>query len=282
MVTTTPLTPAALAALLRSAGVAVVEHAGWADNARPGDWGPMAGTIVHHTVVATTEASVRACFSGNAALAGPLCHGVIDKSGTVHLVGGGRANHAGSGSGTVLAAVRTGADVPAKPGPDTLGGNAHFYGWELVNRGDGADPWPEAQVTATAKVVAALCRHHGWNANHVIGHKEWTSRKVDPRGIDMDAFRSSVTKLLAAPAAPPKAATPAGPKYPGHYLREGTSDRANTKVWQRRLNSVRNARLVVDGVFGPKTEAATVAFQRAKKISADGIVGPVTWKAAWN
>jgi murein DD-endopeptidase MepM/ murein hydrolase activator NlpD len=37
--------------------------------------------------------------------------------------------------------------------------------------------------------------------------------------------------------------------------------------------------LPIDGTFDGKTHAAVVAFQKKKKLTADGIVGPITWKA---
>jgi peptidoglycan hydrolase-like protein with peptidoglycan-binding domain len=35
----------------------------------------------------------------------------------------------------------------------------------------------------------------------------------------------------------------------------------------------------IDGVFGPRTEAALVAFQRATGLAPDGVAGPLTWSA---
>jgi len=49
---------------------------------------------------------------------------------------------------------------------------------------------------------------------------------------------------------------------------------------QERLNALgANPRLATDGIFGPLTEAAVIAFQRANGLNSDGIIGPVTWNA---
>lgn len=37
--------------------------------------------------------------------------------------------------------------------------------------------------------------------------------------------------------------------------------------------------LKVDGIFGPKTQARVIAFQKQAKLAPDGIVGPMTTKS---
>lgn len=45
----------------------------------------------------------------------------------------------------------------------------------------------------------------------------------------------------------------------------------------QQLLRARNHPVAVDGIFGPKTQAAVKAFQQEKGLAADGIVGPKTW-----
>jgi hypothetical protein len=194
----TPLTADALVAALRAEGVRVVEHRSWRTHNRnhKGPWGPVNGVIVHHTVTSGTDSSVAMCYDGYAELPGPLCHGVIAKDGTVHLVGHGRANHAGKGDGAVLNAVIRESGLP-RPSANDTDGNTRFYGFECINRGDGDDPWPTAQLAAIERASAAICRAHGWSSASVIGHKEWTNTKIDPLGFGMGDLRSRVAARLA-------------------------------------------------------------------------------------
>ncbi|AQT74362.1 MULTISPECIES: N-acetylmuramoyl-L-alanine amidase [Streptomyces] len=182
---------------LRNEGLTVVEVGAWRTHNRnhKGPWGPLHGVMIHHTVTRGTAYSVELCRNGHSALPGPLCHGVIGKDGRVHLVGYGRANHAGLGDPDVLAAVIAERRLP----PDneaTTDGNRHFYGFECVNLGDGEDPWPPAQIDAIARASAALCRVHRWTARSVIGHREWQPGKVDPRGFTMASLRERIAERL--------------------------------------------------------------------------------------
>ncbi|WP_405956588.1 N-acetylmuramoyl-L-alanine amidase [Streptomyces phaeochromogenes] len=194
----TPLSAARVVAALKAEGVKVVEVDGWRTHNRnhKGAWGPVHGVMIHHTVSSGTKASVDLCRDGYAALPGPLCLGVIAKDGTVHLVGNGRANHAGSGDDDVLKAViAERATLPA-PNENNTDGNTHFYGFECVNLGDGKDPWPRPQLDAITRASAALCRAHGWSERSVIAHKEWTNTKIDPRGFSMKDVRADIQQQL--------------------------------------------------------------------------------------
>ncbi|MCF6523060.1 peptidoglycan-binding protein [Streptomyces sp. JJ36] len=195
----TPLTADRLVAALRREGVRVVEHRSWRTHNRnhKGAWGPVNGVMIHHTVTSGTDASVRLCYDGYSGLPGPLCHGVIAKDGTVHLVGNGRANHAGLGDDEVLRAViREDSSLPSVNENNT-DGNARFYGFECVNLGDGDDPWPDAQLEAIERASAAICRAYGWHAESVVGHKEWQVGKIDPRGFSMEGMRRRIADRLA-------------------------------------------------------------------------------------
>ncbi|MBW3705334.1 N-acetylmuramoyl-L-alanine amidase, partial [Streptomyces griseus] len=197
----TPLTADRLLAALHAEGVTVVEHPGWRthDRNHKGAWGPVNGVMIHHTVSSGSAASVALCRDGHASLPGPLCQGVIDKAGTVHLISAGRANHAGGGDPDVLRRVvaEDYGDRPPAPrahngSAGAVDGNARFYGFECVNLGDGRDPWPAVQLDAIERASAAICRAHGWSARSVIGHAEWSAAKVDPRGFTMPSMRARV------------------------------------------------------------------------------------------
>lgn len=193
-----PLSASAFLAALKAEGVRVVEVGAWRTHNRnsKGAWGEMHGVMVHHTVTKGTANTVSICRDGYAGLPGPLCHGVVAKDGAIHLVGYGRANHAGLGDDDVLRAVIAEKSLPPDNESNT-DGNRHFYGFECENLGDGQDPWPEVQLDAIERVSAAICRHHGWNQRSVIGHLEWQPGKVDPRGFTMAAMRKRVRDRLA-------------------------------------------------------------------------------------
>ncbi|MBS2031832.1 MAG: peptidoglycan-binding protein [Deltaproteobacteria bacterium] len=61
-------------------------------------------------------------------------------------------------------------------------------------------------------------------------------------------------------------------------LSQGSKGGAVTELQEALVNAGYNPN-GVDGSFGPGTHAAVVAFQRAHGLTADGVVGPNTWRA---
>ncbi|MFC7218833.1 peptidoglycan-binding protein [Streptomyces polyrhachis] len=248
-----PLSADQFLSVLKSSGVRVVTHGSWRTHNRDhkGPWGPVHGVMVHHTGPYATEAGmVDFCRTGYPDLPGPLCHGVVDRAGTVHLVGYGRTNHAGAGDGDVLAAVIAEKPLPPDNEADT-DGNRHFYGFECINTG-GGQKWTDAQLKATHAVSAALCRAHGRSERSVIAHKEWQPGRPDPAGIDMADFRTGRSSPLVTAMGKRLVAGGCGRYRSGPSPRWTDADRCSYAAWQRKLGY---SGADADGIPGPTSWA---------------------------
>jgi hypothetical protein len=196
-----PLTADRLVAALKAEGVRVVEHAGWRTHNRnsAGPWGGINGVLIHHTAGSNSLGIV---YSGRSDLPGPLAHTHLAKTGVATMVGNGRANHAGKAARNAFDAIVAESSTHPRPSAasGTVDGNAHLYGIEIENLGNGKDPYPAVQYDAAVRWAAAICRAHGWGANSVAGHKETSVEgKIDP-SFDMNAFRAKVDERLKHPA----------------------------------------------------------------------------------
>lgn len=290
-----PVTAAKFLAALKAEGIDVVEVGSWRTHNRnhKGAWGPVNGVMIHHTVSKGAAYTVALCRDGYSELPGPLCHGVITKDGRVHLVGYGRTNHAGGGDPDTLAAVVSEdyGDRPPVPNvgnTDGIDGNAHFYGFECENMGNGKDPWPDAQLEAIERASAAICRLYGWSAKSVIGHLEWSDDKSDPRGFTMKSMRDRVSARLAGNPGDgggqvPTDPEPTGNEFPGaDKFGAGANNEYVTRLGQM-LVARGGGRFYSVGPssdWGQADQNATRAFQQAQGWSgsdADGIPGPTTW-----
>jgi len=118
-------------------------------------------------------------------------------------------------------------------------------------------------------------RTFGLPPDGVVGPMTWNKLYAVYRGI-----QESRPPMVTPPAPPiPPIVTP--PPFPGNLLRIGSQggDVRQVQTW---LNGVRQRvpdipELNVDGVFGPITQGAVMAFQRHFGLNPDGIVGALTW-----
>lgn len=194
-----PMTPDEWLAALRAEGVTdIVEMPGWRTNNRDHikAFTDVHAAMIHHTA-GEGSGLPSLLFNGRTDLPGPLCHDYLDRTGTLYLVGNGRANHAGTVARNAYNAVLNEQAVHPYPDADEpIDGNAISYGLECENNGADGRAWTAKQYDVAVRVQAARCRHHGWSANSVWAHKEATRRKpVDPR-IPMDPFRADVAERL--------------------------------------------------------------------------------------
>jgi N-acetyl-anhydromuramyl-L-alanine amidase AmpD len=138
------------------------------------------GVVLHHT--AGTN-SLNYIVNTNPYAPVRACHFLVDRNGTVQVVSGVGAYHAGKGGPYKFSRTVT---IPKDQG------NQHLYGIEIESKGTTATISNALgainieQVVSTALLCAALldAMRPTWRSlpvSRVIRHKDWTPRKVDVR-----------------------------------------------------------------------------------------------------
>lgn len=133
------------------------------------------------------------------------CNLYVDPAGTVYLLSLGYQADSGMGDPNVLYRVRN--RLPVEPpqdhvAADRINGNPWFVDVEVGHPGDGSDI-PAPQRESLLLVDAAVCDMLGLDPqSQLIGHREWTRRKVDPLwSVDgvpdlMEDIRLDVVELM--------------------------------------------------------------------------------------
>jgi peptidoglycan hydrolase-like protein with peptidoglycan-binding domain len=250
-----------LPVVLRDAGLKVALTDGWESRGRA-HMGTIAGVICHHTAGPKqgNMPSLNLLIEGRSDLAGPLAQLGLGRDGTFYVIAAGRCNHAGAGTWQGITS-----------------GNTNFIGIEAENAGVAGDPWPDVQLDAYARGVAAILSHVKHGAQACAGHKEYAlppGRKTDPN-FDMSEFRAKVQGFMTGTATP-------RPMIPAQ---EPTGQGQNRPTLRRNATGdlVRSIQVKLhipdNGTFDADVEASVRQFQREHSLVPDGIVGPKTWIA---
>lgn len=215
---------------LQDYGVEVTLTAGWETRGRDAHWlNPFSATFrpqgctFHHTAGGPGECpSLGVCINGRPDVPGPLCHGLVGRSGRVYLIASGIANHAGAGGWLGLTS------------------NKQVLGFEFEHSGYIAGPkaeaWTDHIMDVAVRIGAAVADGAGFDVKMLHAHYEWApQRKVDPRGWAMPGIRFGSAIHIMGHHAP--APAPPAPSWPIFW--------EDSPMLQARVEMVRT-----DGGFG--------------------------------
>ncbi|MBF6328725.1 N-acetylmuramoyl-L-alanine amidase [Nocardia transvalensis] len=223
--------PVWLPEVLRAEGLSVIEYSGWRDRGH-GDFGAIWGVIAHHT--GNNPPTNNPGYIANHPQLGLCSQLHLSRDGVYTVCGAGIAWHAGEGSW---------------PGLPINDANRRTIGIEAEN--NGREGWSPRQYDAYVRGVAAILRHLGHDASHVIGHKEWAGAaqgKWDPGGMDMDRFRADVQAAIDRKLTTPQGGTAMSW---GELIKNLDGDTVSREDEIKYID--RHAGLILDQLGGPGT-----------------------------
>lgn len=169
-----------------------------------------------------------------------------------------------------LEGVATGKTFPQ--GAHTNGQNGHSLGIE--NQGTYNDELPpQAQWDSLVALCAHLCRSYGLDAASIEGHRHFNDTDCPGTQLfgQLDRLRNEVSAQIGSGSGGGSGER-AWPK-----LRPGSTGFQVTAV--QHLLTDAGHKVEANGTFDDATTAAAKAFQTAKGLEADAVIGRLTWEA---
>ena len=174
----------------------------------------------------------------------------------------------------------TGGSTGGNTGGNTGGGSGHRVSTSAPAAPAKLPTLLLGSRSSDVKTLQEMLNAKGYNAGSVDGIFGRNTRAAviafqNANGLAADGIVGKLTwaKLYDTTAALPAAGTTAGTQPMVYRGSRGDA--------VRRLQELLNKKGfdcgAVDGIFGSKTYAAVMAFQKANGLSADGIAGPLTW-----
>jgi N-acetylmuramoyl-L-alanine amidase len=192
--------------VIDAAGVEVDTYPGWETRSRStGGYDTVLGVQVHDTASSGLNPLAEMKYMWENAVDKPIGAIYLSTQGKATVGAAGATNTSGRGGPLVTSRGTIPLDAA----------NRYVISVEAANRGDGT-PWPDVQIEAYVKLVAALQKAYLGGVLLVPGdchgHFEWTTRKIDPNGQspyafgankwNMTQFRSDVVTAMIPPPPP--------------------------------------------------------------------------------
>ena len=141
---------------------------------------------------------------------------------------------------------------------------------------------------AIATQGALLFRHRGASGHVAVSLGNGSTIEARGRAYGVNVFSASGRDWTSAGLIPglkyrrpPRSPHLSTPPWPGRYLMQPPVMKGDdVRAWQHQLRA-RGYAIDADGAYGPMSAEACRTFQQAAGLSADGVVGPATWEAAF-